>query len=48
VRGQIFKTRGQARLEVFSYIEGFHNPLRRHSAPGYLSPAEFEWKTRQG
>jgi putative transposase len=48
VRRQSFKTRDQARLEVFSYIEGFYNPLRRHSALGYLSPVEFEEKIRQG
>jgi putative transposase len=27
-------------LAVFSYIEGFYNPHRRHSAIGYLSPLE--------
>jgi hypothetical protein len=32
----------QARLEVFDFIEGFYNPRRRHSALGYLSPAEYE------
>jgi putative transposase len=48
VKRQRFRTRDQARLEVFSYIEGFYNPLRRHSALGYLSPAEFEEKMRQG
>jgi putative transposase len=37
-----FKTRDQARLEVFDFIEGFYNPSRRHSALGYLSPAEYE------
>lgn len=37
-----FKTRDRARLEVFDFIEGFYNPRRRHSALGYLSPAEYE------
>ena len=37
-----FKSRDQARLEVFEFIEGFYNPRRRHSALGYLSPERFE------
>ena len=35
-------TRQAARTAIFEYIEGFYNPRRRHSALGYLSPAEFE------
>lgn len=35
-------TRADAQREVFSYIEGFYNPWRRHSANGQLSPAEYE------
>jgi transposase InsO family protein len=35
-------TRQVARTAIFEYIEGFHNTRRRHSALGYLSPAEFE------
>ena len=35
-------TRAQARSEVFEYIERFYNRQRRHSALGYLCPAEFE------
>jgi putative transposase len=27
---------------IFEFIEGFYNTHRRHSALGYLSPAEFE------
>ncbi|MGB2741313.1 MAG: IS3 family transposase, partial [Cognaticolwellia sp.] len=27
---------------IFEYIEVFYNRLRRHSALGYVSPAEFE------
>ncbi len=37
-----FKTRDEAGFAVFSYIEGFYNPRRRHSTLGYLSPVEFE------
>ena len=37
-----FKTKDEARLVVFKYIEGFYNPTRRHSALGYKSPAEYE------
>lgn len=37
-----FKTKDEARLAVFKYIEGFYNPVRRHSALGYKSPAEYE------
>jgi transposase InsO family protein len=32
------------RLAVFHFIESFYNPARRHSALGYLSPIEYEWK----
>ena len=32
----------EARLETFNYIEGYYNPIRRHSALGYQSPADFE------
>ena len=39
---QSWKTRDQARLAVFDYIETFYNPRRRHSALGYLSPDEYE------
>ena len=35
-------TRQMARTAIFEYIEGFYNTRRRHSALGYLSPAEFE------
>jgi len=33
---------GTARRALFDYIEGWYNPHRRHSALGYLSPAEYE------
>ena len=35
-------TRDQLANAVFAYLEGFYNPRRRHSALGYLSPADYE------
>jgi putative transposase len=35
-------TRAQARAMIFDYIETFYNPVRLHSALGYLSPVAFE------
>lgn len=37
-----FKTRADAKLAVFDFIEGFYNRHRRHSSIGYLSPVAFE------
>lgn len=37
-----YETRQQAKTSIFSYIEGFYNPKRRHSSLSYLSPDEFE------
>ena len=42
VAGKTYRTRDQARADVFDYIERFYNPRRRHSTIGYLSPMEFE------
>lgn len=38
----VFEDVPQARGETFSYIEGYYNRVRRHSALGYKSPEEFE------
>ena len=46
VARKIYRTRDQARADVFDYIERFYNPRRRHSTIGYLSPMEFEAKVR--
>jgi putative transposase len=35
-------TRQEARLAIYEYIEAWYNPRRRHSAPGYRSPADYE------
>jgi putative transposase len=37
-----YRTRDEARADVFDYIERFYNAARRHSTLGYLSPVEFE------
>lgn len=37
-----FKSKTEARLAVFTWIEAWYNPRRRHSALGYLSPVKFE------
>jgi putative transposase len=39
---KVYRTRDEARADVFDYIERFYNPRRRHSKLGYLSPIEFE------
>ena len=39
---KVYRRRGQARADVFDYIERFYNPTRRHSTLGYLSPVQFE------
>ena len=39
---QRFRSPEEARRKVFAFIEGWYNLHRRHSALGYLSPAEFE------
>ncbi|MGH8572910.1 MAG: IS3 family transposase [Gammaproteobacteria bacterium] len=37
-----YRTRDEARANIFDYIERFYNPRRRHSTLGQLSPVEFE------
>ena len=42
IRRKTYSTRQEARSDVFSYIEMFYNPIRRHSSADGLSPIEFE------
>ena len=42
VARKVYRTRDQARADVFDYVERFYNPTRRHSTIGYVSPMEFE------
>jgi len=37
-----WQTKSQARLAVFTWIESWYNPLRRHSGINYKSPNNFE------
>ena len=42
IRRKTYKTRQEARQDVFDYIELFYNPKRKHGNNGMLSPVEFE------
>jgi transposase InsO family protein len=42
VHHMAYCTRGQARTDLFAYIESFYNRRRLHSSLGYLSPVAFE------
>jgi len=44
VHHQDYKTRTEASRDIFEYIAGFYNTVRRHSALSYLSPNQFEAK----
>ena len=38
----VFYTPAEAGRAIARYINGFYNPVRRHSALDYISPAQFE------
>ncbi len=42
IKKHIYKTRNEARADVFNYIELFYNPVRRHGNNNGLPPAKFE------
>lgn len=46
IRRKTYKTRADARQDVFDYIEMFYNPKRKHGNNGMLSPIEFEMATK--
>ncbi len=47
IRRRIYRTRKEARSDIFEYIEMFYNRTRRHSYVGYVSPMEFEQASKQ-
>jgi len=46
IYGAVYRTRAQARQEIFEYIEVWYNRQRLHSALGYLSPMQYEQRLR--
>jgi putative transposase len=42
-----FESCGEAKMELFDYIEVFYNQRRRHSTLGQVSPAAFERRSTQ-
>ena len=46
IRRKTYKTRTDARQDVFDYIELFYNPKRRHANNRMLSPVQFEMATK--
>jgi transposase InsO family protein len=46
--GERFDSYAEAKEQTFDYIEVFYNQQRRHSTLGYLTPAEFERRRREG
>ena len=42
LQGGRFINEGDARKELFAFIEGYYNTRRKHSSLGYRSPAQFE------
>jgi putative transposase len=42
VHGERYRSRLEARLRIFEYVEVFYNRQRSHSALGYRSPDQYE------
>jgi len=45
IKRRKYRTRDQARADVFDYIERFYNRKRRHGYVGNISPVQFEKRT---
>ncbi|WP_230595884.1 IS3 family transposase, partial [Xanthomonas albilineans] len=46
-RFSVYETKAAAHAAIASYIHGFYNPTRLHSALGYLSPNDYAKKPKQ-
>ncbi len=44
INRRTFKSQAEARMAIFTWLEGWYNPHRRHSSLGYLSPINYESK----
>jgi Transposase and inactivated derivatives len=42
VKDRGYKTREEAKQDIFKYIELYYNAVRMHSTLGYVSPVEYE------
>ena len=42
-----FASQAEARVAVFSFVEGWYNPVRLHSALGYRSPIDYERQIKE-
>jgi putative transposase len=40
VHARHYRTRDEARSDIFDYFECFYNPRRRHSTLDYVSPSD--------
>ncbi len=45
VKERSYRTRDEARQDIFKYIELYYNRVRMHSTLGYMSPMEYECKS---
>ena len=43
----VFMSRSQAEAAIAGYIDGFYNPVRRHSTLDFTSPVKFEAEAMQ-
>lgn len=47
IKRKIYKTRSEARADIFNYIELFFNPRRRHGNNGGISPVHYEQQYKE-